>query len=151
MVRRDGDRVRCFTKNGHDRTNRFPAIVEAARCLTPQSFLIDGEAVNFADDGSYDFNALRSRGHQAVLMAFDLLQQSGKDLRDLPLIERKRWLTRLIGKGKRIATGIQYVDHIRAKARQCLPTSAAWGWRASCRSGWMRPIASQVLIPGTLT
>ena len=30
MVRRDGARVRCFTRNGHDWADRFPAIVEAA-------------------------------------------------------------------------------------------------------------------------
>ena len=30
MVRRDGSRVRCFTRNGHDWADRFPAIVDAA-------------------------------------------------------------------------------------------------------------------------
>ena len=30
MVRRDGFRVRCFTRNGHDSADRFPAIVAAA-------------------------------------------------------------------------------------------------------------------------
>ena len=45
MVRRDGSRVRCFTRNGHDWADRFPAIVEAAARLKRQSFLIDGEAV----------------------------------------------------------------------------------------------------------
>jgi ATP-dependent DNA ligase len=28
MVRRDGSRVRCFTRNGHDWADLFPAIVE---------------------------------------------------------------------------------------------------------------------------
>ena len=28
IVRRDGLRVRCFTRNGHDWADRFPAIVE---------------------------------------------------------------------------------------------------------------------------
>src|SRR6478752_9456200 len=28
MVRRDGSRVRCFTRNGHDWADRFPAIVD---------------------------------------------------------------------------------------------------------------------------
>ena len=45
MVRRDGLRVRCFTRNGHDWANRFPAIVDAALRLKATSFLIDGEAV----------------------------------------------------------------------------------------------------------
>ena len=45
-------------------------------------------------DGMSDFYALRSRrrGPEAVLYAFDLLEHNGADLRDLPLIERKRRL-----------------------------------------------------------
>ena len=49
-----------------------------------------------SDDGTPDFCALRSqhRGHEAVLVAFDLIERDGEDLRDLPLIERKRRLAR---------------------------------------------------------
>jgi bifunctional non-homologous end joining protein LigD len=54
QVRRDGQRVRCFTKNGHDWTDRFPAIVDAACRLKAQSFLIDGEAVICRPDGMTD-------------------------------------------------------------------------------------------------
>ena len=59
------------------------------------------------DDGTPDFHALRSkhRGHEAVLFAFDLIEHDGADLRDLPLIERKRRLARLIGKSKRRPSG----------------------------------------------
>jgi bifunctional non-homologous end joining protein LigD len=61
MVRRDGYRiVRCFTRNGNDWTDRFPAIVETASQLRATSFLIDGEAVIVRDDGTPDFHALRS-------------------------------------------------------------------------------------------
>ena len=45
MMRRDGERVRCFTRNGHDWADRFPAIVDAALGIKASSFLIDGEAV----------------------------------------------------------------------------------------------------------
>jgi bifunctional non-homologous end joining protein LigD len=94
MVRRDGSRIRCFTRNGHDWADRFPAIVEAAARLKAQSFLIDGEAVIASDDGTPDFRALRSkrRGSEAVLFAFDLIEHDGDDLHRLPLIERKRRL-----------------------------------------------------------
>lgn len=102
MVRRDDASIRCFTRNGHDWADRFPAIVAAALCIKAMSFLIDGEAVIARDDGTPDFRALRSkhRGHEAVLFAFDLIEHDGADLRDLPLIERKRRLARLIGKAK---------------------------------------------------
>ena len=59
-----------------------------------------------------DFRALRSkrRGSEAVLFAFDLIEHDGDDLRDLPLIERKRRPKKLIGKAKRRA--IQFVEHL---------------------------------------
>jgi len=56
VVRRDGARVRCFTRNGHDWAERFPAIVDAASRIKAQSFLIDGEAVIARDDGTPDFH-----------------------------------------------------------------------------------------------
>ena len=61
MVRRDGLGVRCFTRNGHDWADRFPAIVEAALRLKAQSFLIDGEVVIARDDGMLGFRPLRSQ------------------------------------------------------------------------------------------
>ena len=45
MVRRDGERIRCLTRNGHDWADRFPAIVDAALRINATSFLIDGEAI----------------------------------------------------------------------------------------------------------
>jgi bifunctional non-homologous end joining protein LigD len=112
MVRRDGARVRCVTRNGYDWAERFPAIVDAALRVKASSFLIDGEVVIARDDGTPDFRALRSRcrGHEAVLFAFDLLEHDGDDLRDLPLIERKRRLAKLLGRAKRRA--IRFNEHV---------------------------------------
>ena len=110
MVRRDGLRVRCFTRNGNDWADRFPSIVEAALRIKAQSFLIDGEAMIIGDDGTPDFHALRSRSREAMLVAFDLIEHNGNDLRDLPLLERKQRLARLIGNPEWRA--IQYGDHL---------------------------------------
>jgi ATP-dependent DNA ligase len=112
MVRRDGARVRCFTRGGHDWADRFPAIVEAALRIQASSFMLDGEAVVVRDDGRPDFHALRTRrtGHAVVLYAFDLIEHDGDDLRKLPLIERKWRLFKLIGKSQRRA--IRFVEHL---------------------------------------
>ena len=129
MVRRDGSRiVRCFTRNGSDWTDRFPAIVETATQLRATSFLIDGEAVIIGDDGTPDFRALRSqhRDHEAVLVAFDLLERDGEDLRDLPLIERKRRLGRLIGKTKN-RRAIQYGEHLKGNGASVLDYACRLG------------------------
>ena len=117
-MRRDGPRVRCFTKNGYDWAARFQAIVDAALRLKAQSFLIDGEAVIPRDDGMPDFHALRSRAsHEAMLYAFDLLMHDGADLRDLPLIERKRKLARLLGPAKGCAIRFCRASHRRRRGR----------------------------------
>ena len=62
-------------------------------------------------DGMSDFRALRSRarGHEAMLYGFDLLALDGADLRELPLIQRKRLLARLIGRAKH---AIRFVEHL---------------------------------------
>ena len=112
MVRRDGSRiVRCFTRNGNDWSDRFPAIVETATQLRATSFLIEGEAVNIGDDGTPDFRALGSRSREAMLVAFDFIAHNGNDLRDLPLLKRKQRLARLIG-NPRTWRAIQYCDHL---------------------------------------
>jgi bifunctional non-homologous end joining protein LigD len=112
MVRCDGARVRCFTRNGHNWADRFPAIVDAALRIKATSFLIDGEAGLVRDDGTPDFHALRTRrsGHAVVLYAFDLIEHDGDDLCSLSLLQRKRRLARLLGKAKRRA--IQFVEHL---------------------------------------
>ena len=45
IVQRDDKRVRLFTRSGHDWSNRFPLISEAALRYRNSSFVIDGEAV----------------------------------------------------------------------------------------------------------
>jgi ATP-dependent DNA ligase len=57
------------------------------------------------------------------------LEIGGDDLRNLPLIERKRRLARLIDKTKKWRA-IQYSGHLTGDG-PCSPTSARWAWRAS--------------------
>jgi bifunctional non-homologous end joining protein LigD len=61
MVRREGARVRLFTRGGYDWADRFPAIVEAASTIRARSFLIDGEAMICRNDGVSDFDARPDR------------------------------------------------------------------------------------------
>jgi len=50
-----------------------------------------------AATGRLDFHVLRSRGYEAELYAFDLIEHDGDDMRDLPLNERMRRLKKLLG------------------------------------------------------
>jgi bifunctional non-homologous end joining protein LigD len=75
IVQRDGQRVRLFTRNGHDWSDRFPLIAEAALRNRNTSFVIDGEAVLLGVDGRSDFSGLHSRTHnqEVEFYAFDIL------------------------------------------------------------------------------
>jgi ATP-dependent DNA ligase len=99
-VHREGKRVRLFTRNGHDWTDRYPLIVEAALRVLIGSFVLDGEAVLLGVDGRSDFDGLHSRQHndEVQFYAFDVLMSDGDDLRKLPLSMRKASLARLLAR-----------------------------------------------------
>jgi bifunctional non-homologous end joining protein LigD len=98
IVQREDKRVRLFTRNGHDWSDRFPRIVEAALRNRNSLFVIDGEAVLLGVDGRSDFNGLHSRRHddEVECYAFDMLVSDGEDLRKLPLSMRKTNLARRV-------------------------------------------------------
>jgi ATP-dependent DNA ligase len=100
IVQRDGDRVRLFTRNGHDWTKKYPLVAEAARRIKTTRFVLDGEAVLVGVDGISDFDGLYSGKHndEVQLYAFDILALDGDDLRKLPLHLRKNNLARLLAR-----------------------------------------------------
>jgi bifunctional non-homologous end joining protein LigD len=68
--------------------------------LKVRSCFIDGEAIVVNERGLSAFDLLRSwrHDHAAVLCAFDLIELDGKDLRRVPIEQRKRALTDLLGR-----------------------------------------------------
>jgi len=111
LVRRDAAGVRLFTRNGHDWTERFPLIAQAALELRATSCLIDGEAVACDDKGLPVFDRLRYRRQdgRVFLYAFDLIELDGNDLRRERIERRKVLLIRLLAKA---GVGLQVNDHI---------------------------------------
>jgi bifunctional non-homologous end joining protein LigD len=100
VIQREGKRARLLTRNGHDWTDRYPLIIEAALRNRQTSFVLDGEAVLLGVDGVSDFNGLHSRHHddEVQLYAFDILALDGEDLRTMPLSMRKTNLARLLAR-----------------------------------------------------
>jgi ATP-dependent DNA ligase len=66
--------------------------------LKVQNAVIDGELVCLDEEGRSIFNELLFRRGCPTFYAFDLLYLNGRDLRQLPLIERKEKLRTLIEK-----------------------------------------------------
>jgi bifunctional non-homologous end joining protein LigD len=91
LARRDGPRVRLFTRRGHDWTDRFPLIRHGMAALRVRSCLIDGEAVCCEMDGVPSFELLRDRKQDGApfLYAFDLLELDGRSGRTLDWIKVK--------------------------------------------------------------
>jgi bifunctional non-homologous end joining protein LigD len=94
ICRRDGDRVRLYSRGGHDWSRQLPAIVEAMRALPIRSATLDGEVVICGDDGVSNFDRMRAvfsrqGSREAFLYAFDLLDLDGRDLRGEPWSSRR--------------------------------------------------------------
>ena len=115
MICRDTAGMRLLTRRGYDWTARFPAIASAASVLRAKSFLIDGEAVCCDDKGIAVFDKLRQRRNEwsVFLVAFDLLELNGRDLRREPIEIRKAGLARLL---RNAEPGLQLGEHIEHEA-----------------------------------
>jgi bifunctional non-homologous end joining protein LigD len=83
--------------------------------LRVENTVLDGEIACVDDLGRSVFNDLLFRRRECVFFAFDLLFLNGEDLRDLPLIERKARLKKLL---RRKCSSVFYGDHIEAHGRQ---------------------------------
>jgi bifunctional non-homologous end joining protein LigD len=52
IARRDGDRVRVFSRRGRDWSDRVPLIIETMRALPTTSAVLDGEGVVIDERGA---------------------------------------------------------------------------------------------------
>lgn len=126
LVCKDGSSVRMTSRNGHDAAVWFPRVAKQLGAL-PGRFTIDTEVCVVDASGVPDFEAMRAamRGkhqHQIALFAFDLLTSGARDLRDLPVIERKDRLRKLLKvRGDRL----MFVDHVEQHG-EALFTHAIW-------------------------
>jgi bifunctional non-homologous end joining protein LigD len=110
IVRRDGPSVRLYSRNAYDWTVRLAPIAAAAERITAKSFTIDGEAVVLGPDGLSRFAELSRRegARTAILYAFDLIEHDGEDMRNLPFLDRKAALARLL---RDTEAGILFNEH----------------------------------------
>jgi bifunctional non-homologous end joining protein LigD len=108
--------VRLLTRKGLDWKNKFPNIADAVAALPADTALIDGEIVVEDASGHSNFSMLQAalkegRVDRFVYYVFDLLYLDGRDLRDLPLIERKAALKHLIEEAEIPGKAIRYSEH----------------------------------------
>jgi bifunctional non-homologous end joining protein LigD len=113
IARKDGDRVRLWARTTSDYSGAFTRIREAVAALPVDSAVLDGEAVLLRRDNSSDFDRLRSREGQAaaILVAYDLMELDGQDMRPEALEERRKRLGKLLSRSnKAMRDGVQLSD-----------------------------------------
>ena len=139
---KDGQ-VKLLTRNGHDWTAKLPHIAAAMTELSAETAWFDGEVVALSPDGRISFQVLQNAfdahsDSNLLYYVFDLLYLNGYDLREVPLLERKRLLSALL-KDRPSSSLIQYSDHISGRGDVA--------FAEACRSGMEGLIAKRADAP----
>jgi bifunctional non-homologous end joining protein LigD len=134
----DGYRLFCLidhgnatliTRNGHDWTDRFPHVAEAAARLPCTFALLDGEAVVLDSAGISSFqrlqNAVRTRDPSIVYVVFDVLFFDGWDVRGASLVNRKRVARSIVGGSQKGV--IRFGDHVAGNGQAFLDEACKMG------------------------
>jgi bifunctional non-homologous end joining protein LigD len=96
---KNGKDVELWSRNEKLLNERFPLVVKAVARLAVKSCVIDGEVCALDDKGKSSFQLLQNQiesGCPVVYYVFDVLFAGGKDLRSLPLIDRKPHLEAIL-------------------------------------------------------
>lgn len=110
------DRGLCklVSRNEYD-YKRFRDLAEALpSAINAKNAILDGELVVLDRTGKARFYDLMAGRGVVVFAAFDLMWLNGRDLRDLPLLERKEILRFHLEPSSRVL----FVDHIEGKGKR---------------------------------
>lgn len=122
LARLENQKTTLYTRRGNDWTGTFAPIAEAVSELPAATLWLDGEVVVMRPDGTSSFQDLQnvlSLGRTAELsyFIFDLMYLDGQDLRDVPLIDRKKILDGLLHSEEKPKAPLFYSDHVIGKGR----------------------------------
>lgn len=111
-ARLDVGRVSMITRRGNDWTDKYPTTVKALARLPVENAYLDGELCGIGPDGRTAFNLIQNAMEHGdallVFFLFDLLFLDGEDLTELPLVQRKARLEKLLAD---VPPSIRYNDH----------------------------------------
>jgi bifunctional non-homologous end joining protein LigD len=137
LAERNGEAVELYGRNQTVITNRYPELRDALKGLPWDRFVIDGEIIAPDELGKPSFQRLQQRMHLtrsrdvelgalAVPVEgvfFDCLAFDGRDLRLLPLAQRKEFLKNLVP-----PVGLaRYGDHIPAAGEELFRAASEMG------------------------
>jgi bifunctional non-homologous end joining protein LigD len=107
--------------------------------LKVKNAVLDGEIVAIDASGMPAFYDLMKRKRQTVYFAFDLLWLNGKDLRDLPLLDRKKILRSVIPEKSSWIGYVSFIDRHAAKLFDLVKARDLEGLVVKKKHGKYRP------------
>lgn len=125
-------RVSLLTRRNLDWTYQFPTLLKALEQLKFKDLIFDGEIVALDKDNKANFQILQnsvaepSLQHSLIYYIFDLLFYAGYSLLNVPLIERKKILQKLL-LSKNQLPEIKYNDHIVGMGKKVFENACKYG------------------------
>jgi bifunctional non-homologous end joining protein LigD len=143
---RAGQQLRLMTRNRQQVTSTYPEIAGALWAQDASDFIVDGEVVAFDGDQTRFSRLQRRLGVRdpgpalraevpVYMYVFDVLWADGRDVRPLPLRERKRLLYGLLS----FRDPLRFTEH--------RDTDGEAYWREACGKGWEGIVAKRADSP----
>jgi len=135
LAYRDGGQLRLMTRNHQQVNSTYPELDEALGAQAATDFIVDGEVVAFVG-GATSFAQLQQRLGQrhpdqdllrrvpVYYYLFDVMYADGRDVRGLPLRERKRILRDVIA----FAGPLRFATHRNRNGEAYYAQACRWGW-----------------------
>ncbi|HWG58866.1 MAG TPA: DNA ligase D [Candidatus Acidoferrales bacterium] len=132
LARIEAGKSRLWSRSHREITREYPELGDLAAHVRAKQAWLDGEIVALDPEGRSDFQKLQLRFSvqnppagllrqvPAVYYCFDLLYLDGHDLREAPLVERKRLLREVLREDSRV----RFSDHVIEKGRELFEVAA---------------------------
>lgn len=142
------------SKNGVDCTGWFDPVATSLSAYTGKTVIVDGEMTVLDAHGRTDFDALHARARRRrsrpddlplTYVIFDLLALDGNSLMDLPLVERKAQLAKLLD------GGIEHTVYARHISIEDTPEPVTWFYQVALQlelEGVVGKLKDSVYTPG---
>lgn len=93
--------IKLLTRSGLDWTNKYEFIEQECKKIPADSVMLDGEIVWVDNNGVSHFQGLQNsleepNSKELLYYVFDILHLNGQDLQEVPLLERKMLLKKLL-------------------------------------------------------
>ena len=114
--------MQLVSRNGNVYKSFGSLCADMAACLAVQNAILDGEMVHLDVEGKPQFLSLLRRRVPQQFVAFDILWLNGRDVRRMPLLQRKHLLRSVIHGGPCLL----YADFVEGAEQSCSMPFAKW-------------------------